>query len=318
MNFFLGAYATSPCGSVWDEAAETAYWQGLKAIPHLRGLEYPFTGKLHPHDEAWALASLDPAWDMVLTCLPGTMDRLEADARFGLASDDEDGRRAAVDFIRQAVPVVSRLNDQAHRRRVVAVELHSAPRRGVTGVTASPASFARSLAEIAGWNWLGAKLVVEHCDAFRPDLPPIKGFLTFDEEIDAVRRSGAEIGLCVNWGRSALEARDAARPLEQIARARAEGLLAGVMFSGCSGEDTPWGVWQDSHMPHAPAAGFPYAAPGSMMTAEAVAQALAAAGDAPLFIGGKLTARPKDAALGVRLGLNRDLLGLMSASFVRR
>lgn len=314
MSFFLGAYATSPCGSVWNEEAETAYWQGLRAMPHLRGLEYPFTGRLHPHDEAWALAQLDPAWDIVLTCLPGTMDRLEADPRFGLASDDEEGRQAAVAFIRQALPVVARLNDQAQRRRVVAVELHSAPRRGVAGITASVRSLARSLAEIAGWDWRGARLVLEHCDAYRPDLPPIKGFLTFDEEIEAIGASAAAVGLCINWGRSALEARDAARPLEQIEKAVGLGLLAGLMFSGCSGADTPWGVWQDSHMPQAPASGLAHAAAGSLMTADAVATALAAAKGMPLFVGGKLTARPQNAGLDVRLGLNRDLLGLLARS----
>jgi len=314
MSFFVGAYATSPCGSRWEPELEAAFWAGLRAMPHVRGLEYPFAGKLHAHDEAWALAHLDPAWDIVLTCLPGTMDRLEADPRFGLASEDEEGRRAAIDFIRLALPVVARLNQAAGRERVVAVELHSAPRRGKPRINSSAVALGRSLAEIAGWDWQGAKLVVEHCDAFRADLPPVKGFLTFEEEIEAVRLSGASVGLCVNWGRSAIEARDAARPLEQIALARKEGLLAGVMFSGASGAETAWGAWADGHMPHAPAAGLDYAAAGSLMTEAAIAAALAAAGDAPAFIGAKITARPAEAGLEVRLGLNRDLLTLISRS----
>lgn len=292
---------------------EAAFWQGLRAMPDVRGLEYPFAGTLHAHDEAWALAHLDPAWEIVLTCLPGTMDRLGADPRFGLASEDEEGRRAALDFIRLAVPVVARLNAAAGRRRVVAVELHSAPRRNRPRVDSSAAALGRSLAEIAGWDWQGARLVVEHCDAFHSDLPPIKGFLSFEEEIEAVRLSGASIGLCVNWGRSVLEARNLVRPLEQIARARKEGLLAGLMFSGCSDVETPWGAaWQDSHMPHAPAKGLDHAAPGSLMTEAAVAAALAAAGDSPFFIGAKVTARPQDAGLDLRLGFNRDLLALLS------
>lgn len=313
MSFFLGAYAASPCGSHWDQAAETAYWQGLRRLPHLRGLEYPFAGKLHPHDEAWALANLDPAWDMVLTLLPGTMDRLEKDPRFGLASEDEEGRRAALDFTKLAAATVARLNQAAGRRRVVAVELHSSPRRGVPRINSSAVALARSLSEIASWDWQDAALTLEHCDAFRPDLPPIKGFLTFEEEIEALRLSDAPIGLCVNWGRSALEARDAARPLAQIMRAREEGLLTGIMFSGCSGADTPWGAWQDSHMPQAPAPGLEFSAPGSLMTAQAIAAALSAASDAPLFIGGKITARPADAGIEQRLGFNRDLLTLLAA-----
>jgi hypothetical protein len=313
LSFFLGAYATSPSVDGWDPVAEAAYWQGLKGLPGLRGLEYPFTGRLHPHDEAWALAHLDPGWELVLTLLPGTMDRLAADPGFGLASTDEAGRRAALDFTAAARAVVARLVAAGHR--VVAVELHSAPRRGVAGITATSAALAQSLAEIAGWDWSGAKLALEHCDAWTADHPPIKGFLGFDEELAAVVEaravSGAEIGLAVNWGRSVLEARDPAQALRHIQQAAAAGLLAGVMFSGCSGEDGPWGVWQDSHMPHAPTPGLDHAAKGSLMTQAAITAALQAAGGGLAFVGGKLTLRPNDGPLDLRLGLNRDLLSLL-------
>jgi len=311
VSFFLGSYATSPCSERWNEDLETAYWSSLATSPHLRGLEYPFSGKLHPHDEAWALCSLPKPWDIVLTLLPGTMDRLAANPHFGLASDDEAGRQAAVAFVREASLAVMRLNDAAARARVVAVELHSAPRRGVAGVSSSPEALARSLAEVAGFNWCGAALALEHCDAYSPDLPPIKGFLCFEEEIAAIKASGAPVGIAINWGRSVLEVRDPARPLEQIRLARAEGLLRGLMFSGCSGAETPWGVWQDSHMPHAPCFGLDYAAPGSLMTAEAMEAALAAAGPDLLFIGGKVTAQPKSADLATRVGLNLALLSAL-------
>jgi len=45
-------------------------------------------------------------------------------------------------------------------------------------------------------------------------------------------------------------------------------------------------VWQDSHMPHADAAA------GSLMTEDAIAACLRAAGDGLTYVGGKLTARP--------------------------
>lgn len=315
MSFFLGAYATSPCVAGWDEAAETAYFAALSGLPGLRGLEYPFSGWLHPFDEAWLLRGLDPAWDIVLTLLPGTMDRLAQAPAFGLASDDGDGRAAALAFTQAARDAVERLNEAAGRTRVVAVELHSAPRRGVAGVGSSAAALARSLVQIAGWDWQGAKLAVEHCDAWRPDLPPIKGFLSFAEEIAAVRQANAEtgagIGVAVNWGRSVLEARDPARALDHLSAARQAGVLAGLMFSGCSGAETPWGVWQDSHMPHAPGFGVEHAAEGSLMTPEAMAEALRVAGDGLTFIGGKCTARPNDAPLDRRVGLNRDLLAVL-------
>jgi hypothetical protein len=310
MSSFLGAYATSPCVSGWDEAAETAYYDALKALPGLRGLEYPFTGRLHPHDDDWLLRNLDPAWDIVLTLLPGSMDRLAADPQFGLASDNASGRAAAVVFVAEARAVVARLNDAAGRQRVVAVELNSGPRRGVAGVSSSAAALTASLVEITAWDWQGARLVVEHCDAWRPDLPPTKGFLDAEDEIAAVcaanAASGAAIGVAINWGRSVLEARDPQRALQHIAAAKQAGVLVGLMFSGCSGEDTPWGVWQDTHMPHADAA------VGSLMTAEAIAASLRAAGDGLTYVGGKLTARPDDAGLDRRVGLNRDLLAALN------
>ena len=205
--------------------------------------------------------------------------------------------------------------------RMIADEFHDAVRdrlRALNLTTAKMGSAVMVLAEICRhlpWE--------DHvCPRTAADLADILGMnhsdmarsLTLLEEIGAIRRCGAPIGLAINWGRSALEARDAARPLEQITRAREEGLLAGLMFSGCSGEDTPWGVWQDSHMPQAPAPGLDHAAPGSLMTAEAVAAAIAAAGTGLAFIGGKLTVRPSDAGLEQRLGLNRDLLRLLAAS----
>ncbi len=311
-RFFLGAYATSPCQGAWNPEAEAAYWAGLAALPALGGLEYPFTGRLHPHDEAWALAHLKPDWDLVLTLLPGTMDRLGENPHFGLASDDAGGRAAALAFTAQALDVVRRFNAAAGRRRVVAVELHGAPRLGGPA-SASASALAASLAELAGWDWQGAALCLEHCDAWFPGQTAIKGFLPLQEEIRAIRASGAPVGLALNWGRSVLEERDPAHVLDQIRAARAEGLLRGLIFSGCSGEETPWGVWQDSHMPHAPAFGVEHAAPGSLMTAEAMAQALEAAGEGLLFLGGKMTARPKDAPLERRIGLNRDFLKVLQA-----
>ena len=311
MSSFLGAYATSPCVSGWDEAAETAYYAALKALPGLRGLEYPFTGRLHPFDDDWLLCNLEPAWDIVLTLLPGNMDRLAIDPLFGLASDDASGRVAAVAFAAEARAAVARLNQAAGRRRVVAVELHSGPRRGVAGVSSSAAALTASLVEIAAWDWEGARLVVEHCDAWRPDLPPAKGFLDAGDEIAAVRAAneaihGAGIGVAVNWGRSVLETRDPQWALRHVVAAKQAGLLAGLMFSGCSGAETPWGVWQDSHMPHADAA------TGSLMTEDAIADCLRAAGDGLTYVGGKLTARPNDADLERRVGLNRDLLAVLN------
>lgn len=67
MRYFAAAYATTPCSSHWSQNAEEAFYQGLKEIPSLRGLEVPFTGVLHPHDQDWLINALAPDWDVVLT-----------------------------------------------------------------------------------------------------------------------------------------------------------------------------------------------------------------------------------------------------------
>ncbi len=328
MSFFAAAYATTPCSNAWDPALEHAFYKGLAAIDSLRGLEVPFTGTLHPFDETWLLNAMPSHWDVVLTLLPGTMDRLGASNAYGLASDDAEGRAAALRFTSLALRAVNRLNDHAGRQRVTAVELHSAPRRG-GAVTTSKASFAASLTEIASWDWQGASLMVEHCDAWTPDLPPIKGFMTLGEEIAAITQANVQgaaaaasgpIGVVLNWGRSVLEVRDPAQPLRHIRDVRRAGLPLGLIFSGCSGQDTPWGVWQDSHMPHAPSPdlGASLGAEGSLLTAESIAAALAEAGPDLRLLGGKLTARPADADPALRAGLNRDLLTLISRALEKR
>lgn len=47
--------------------------------------------------------------------------------------------------------------------------------------------------------------------------------------------------LHINWGRSCLEDRDAATPLQHITTARDKRVLAGVMFSGAGDKDTQYG-----------------------------------------------------------------------------
>ena len=99
---------------------------------------------------------------------------------------------------------------------MIAVEIHSAPNRGAAkdvGNSSSAASFAASLKELLSWDWQGAKLVVEHCDAYTQDHTPQKGFLGLDEEIEAVNiaNSGGDrtrIGVCINWARSVIETRN--------------------------------------------------------------------------------------------------------------
>lgn len=314
MAIIIGAYALSPGASAPNEAAETELYNGLKAMPGVRGLEVPFTGALHPHDEAWLLRSVKKDWDFVVTCIPGTMQTLVKDKSFGLASDDAGGRKAAIGFAAKARDAVARLNAAVGRNAVIAVEIQSAPTQGGAG-KGSVGAFTESLTEIAGWDWHGARLAIEHCDAYQPGHPPIKGFLTLGDELKAIaatnKTAKKPVGVAINWGRSVLETYKTGTAVEHIKQARNAGALSGLMFSGASGAQTPYGAWADSHMPHAPASGLTHAAEGSLLTEAEVKASLAAAGKDLDFIGAKIGIRPLDESVATRLGTIADLIKLI-------
>lgn len=313
MGYFVGEYAIAPAGL----ADEERMLAGLAGMADVRGLEVPFTGALHRSDEAWLFARLRRDWDFVVTLIPGTMGRLQSERGFGLASTDEAGRQAALAMARSAREAVERLNATVGRNAVVAVELHSAPSRGPAGGTGSREAFARSLGEVAGWDWFGARLAIEHCDAHRPGHPQHKGFLSLEDELAAIASANATaraaIGVCVNWGRSVLETHDAGTAAAHIAAARRADALAGIMFSGTSAADTPYGIWQDTHMPHAPAPGIAHGEAGSLMTEAEIARCLDAARGAKLdILGAKIAIRPPEATVETRLGMIADLLKLIA------
>lgn len=328
-TFIVGAYATAPrpnpSTSAVDRADETWYYEGLHSIGSLGGFEVPLLagGVLHAEDEAWLLGALFPEkarsvpLSIVLTTVPATMVAIGTSPALGLASDDPDGRRAAIALARQACDAVGRLNAAAGRRgAVVAAELVTAP--CTLRAPSSIASLTSSLIELGSWDWGGATLVIEHCDAAAPGgaWAPAKGFLRLEEELEAVRQANRELsgsaapfGIAINWARSVLEARD---PTAAVAHIRAAGsLLRGLIFSGCSGApaDAAYGAWEDSHMPHEAAA------PGSTLTAELLraavveAAAAAAAGGAPLlFLGAKITLQPREASGEARAAVNAAIL----------
>lgn len=313
MGYFVGEYAIAPASL----ADEETLLGGLAAMPDVRGLELPFTGTLHRSDESWLIARLRRDWDFVVTPIPGTMGRLQAERSFGLASADESGRQAAIAMARAARDAVERLCSALGRRAVVAIELHSAPSRGPAGGNGTRDAFARSLAEVASWDWGGARLAIEHCDAHRPGEPQHKGFLSLDDELAAIASASASararIGVCINWGRSVLETHDPATAVAHVDSARRAGVLAGIMFSGTSAADTPYGIWQDTHMPHAPAAGLAHGAAGSLMTEAEIRRCLEAARGATLdILGAKIAIRPPEASVEARLGMVGDLLKLIA------
>jgi hypothetical protein len=322
-SYMVGSYATAPTATPWDRVREAEFYEGLRGMKAVRGIEVQLyaDGKMHPEDEDWFLQQLKPDWDCVLTIVGGTMVTLGTDQNFGLASDNEEGRAAAIEYARVALKAVGRLN-QVREGCVIAVELQSAPNRA-TAISSS-ASLARSLSELRSWDWSGAQLVIEHCDAFVSTHAPNKGFLTLEEEISAIKtaqrssREGAELGCCINWARSVLETRSTATAVLHIEKAKEAGLLKGLMFSGCTGTEGPYGPWIDNHMPHSQEDGTEFYATGSLLSETQIRNCLSAArspsgGTDLLYCGCKITAHhdTTGANVAMRVGLNRDLLSLI-------
>jgi hypothetical protein len=300
----VGAYAASPA-----EADQDEWFEALAGLPGFAGLEMAYQDGLRPHGDEAVLSRLRPEWDLVLTGVPCSASRSRVDGAYGIASPVADGRSAAIADIRAMFECAQRIHDRVGRGAVVAVEVQSAPNRAIGTGTAE--ALAASLSEIATWEWGSTRIVVEHCDAFVPSHPSEKGFLSLDDELDAVRRasqsSGAVIGVSVNWGRSALEGRSAETPADHVAEAAAAGLLAGLVFSGVSDRDTAYGrAWSDTHLPP------DTIEPGSLLTEHAVASCLKAAESSDLaFCGIKMCAKPDDATVADRIAILGEALAML-------
>jgi hypothetical protein len=304
---FVSAYAAAPPASPWDRGAEGALFDGLAGLG-LAGLELPYSGRLHAHDDAWLLAQLRPDWRYVLTLLPGTMNRLKDDKHFGLASADDDGRRRALDFAETARRAVERLHGHFGKRAVAAVAVHSAPRLADSGARSSLERFAASLTELRGLDWGGAELLVEHCDAAVPSHAPDKGFLRIEDECAALRLSSgaAPARVLINWGRSAIETRSEDGPREHLRRARQAGLLAGLFFSGATPDHPDYGAWKDSHAP------FSISCSASILTPAAAKAALKETGELS-YVGLKIQPLPAPLGIPERLAMIRAGLDALNA-----
>ncbi|GGC08574.1 DUF4862 family protein [Cellulomonas carbonis] len=297
----LGAYALEPA----DPAEARALYEGVAALG-VGGLELPLPAEPLTDAGVW---DVDPAWDLLVTCIPTVMGRLAHDAAYGLASADDDGRDRAVADVARAASFARRLADRAGRARVVGIEVHSAPgpREGSTD------ALTRSLDELVAVDLAGARLLVEHCDERVGDRPAAKGFLPLADELDAVARA-AGVGVAVNWGRSAIEGRSTATPVEHVRAARAAGVLGAVVLSGATDAPTAWGdAWGDAHIP--PRGDDPAlaASAASLLGVDEVRDTLAAAGPATL-VAVKVSVRPRDASVEARLAVARASLGLVAAA----
>ncbi|WP_051426518.1 DUF4862 family protein [Jiangella gansuensis] len=242
MSVIVGAYAAAP-RDIGTGAAFRRYVDDVLGLPDVVGLEVPFAPAGSPWNDPAYLHASGPSTQHVLTMIPATMAALGSAPSTGLASADDDGRRAALDLLRRAWEFVREVNE-GPGGRFTGVELHSAPRAPHT----SAGALRDSLAEAAGWDWGGVRLMIEHSDAHSDTHEPAKGFLELDDELAIATDLG--LGVVVNWGRSAIEGRDDATPRKHLAAAVAAGRLDGLMFSGASAADTLDGpAWADLHLP---------------------------------------------------------------------
>ena len=274
-RYVIGAYPSSPAHRNWDPAVEEEFFSLLAGDSRVGSLELPWTGALHPHDTDWLHTNFPKNLSAVITTIPFVMGQVGKDPQYGIASPNEMGRAKAIAHLKEVFSAVTDFHTKTGRNVVSVVEIHSAPRQ-----IGKASQLAKSLQEISSWDWQGVKLALEHCDAFVVGQTPEKGFVSLQEEIDAIQTSGIDIGIFINWGRSAIEFRDANRVIEHIERAKSANLLYGLIFSGASDCEGQFGYpWIDAHLPFKKSIEHPFGDPNSLLTENLAKEALSVAGD---------------------------------------
>lgn len=294
-GYIIGAYPCAPSFHQKSEDEEIAFWRQLADTPDIRGLEQPCLEHLHPLGDEWLLRHTPADWQIVVTAIMETMRRRGSNDGFGLASSDEEQRKACVSYYRHLYQKINTIN-AANAGKIVALELHAAPCASNPNVTQATDAFARSLKEVASWDW-SCDLVLEHCDAMTGPAPR-KGFLPLDNVLETL--AGYEISVGINWARSAIEGQDTTLPLAHTRQASQAGKLGALMFSGTT-QHGEYGEWQDLHAPFSPFCAE------SLMTHTHVRELLACTDSKPLqFLGIKLLEINPDADVNHRIAILRD------------
>lgn len=294
-GYIIGAYPCAPSFHQKSEDEEKAFWRQLADTPDIRGLEQPCLEHLHPLGDEWLLRHTPADWQIVVTAIMETMRRRGGNDGFGLASSDEEQRKACVAYYRHLYQKINTIN-AANAGKIVALELHAAPCASNPNVNQATDAFARSLKEVASWDW-SCDLVLEHCDAMTGPAPR-KGFLPLDNVLETL--AGYEISVGINWARSAIEGQDTTLPLAHTRQASQAGKLGALMFSGTT-QHGEYGEWQDLHAPFSPFCAE------SLMTHTHVRELLACTDSKPLqFLGIKLLEINPDADVNHRIAILRD------------
>ena len=142
-----------------------------------------------------------------------------------------------------------------------------------------------------------------------------KGFLTLQSEIDILLKLSDrhDVGITINWARSAIEGKDIYKPLEHIKLALKYNLLSGLVFSGVSDNDKNYGSWKDMHMPFAKSYDVKYFEKNSLLTYESISTTLKLVDLNVLdYLGIKLLSLPLDTFdIDRRVGLNKDAIFIL-------
>lgn len=296
-QYTLSAYNAIPL----DVNQRDEFYAALAAFEWISGLELSFSGTVE-----WPAAGRDD-WESLVTMVGHNMQMVEQNPNYGLASPDADARQAALADHELALAQVQRLNAAGHRIR--AIEIHSAPTR-----FADPHSYAQSLAEIVSWDWGTTQVWAEHCDAWVDGQDPAKGYLRLEDEIAVLDRVGAKtgtgrLGLVINWARSAIEGRDPDFALQQVKIAASSSWLRHLGVSGACSQQSDYGTaWADAHVPPA---GTSCAPDGAVLTAQRIAEALAAKGEASTGL--KFTLQPSTLNAAQRIALLNQIAHLVDA-----
>ena len=146
-GYIIGAYPCAPSFHQKSEEEETEFWRQLSDTPDIRGLEQPCLEHLHPLGDEWLLRHTPGHWQIVVTAIMETMRRRGENGGFGLASSNEEQRKACVEYYRHLQQKIAKINGKT-AGKVIALELHAAPLAGNANVDQATDAFARSLKEI--------------------------------------------------------------------------------------------------------------------------------------------------------------------------
>jgi hypothetical protein len=319
VKYIVGAYATAPSLVLEDKNKECEFYEKLtQSIPEIRGLEIPFWGEnIHLFGADFLLKYIQPKWENVLTCIPASVMGLKKNRHFGIASNNNALRIEAVEMHKRANRMVHRINSHFGKKSIIAVQIASAPSMSIPGVINSTNSLLKSMREILSWDWMGAKIVIEHCDSCTNKNTVEKGFMSINNEIESLLTlsSDYKVGLTLNWARSAIEGRSPLTVIEHIKLASENNLLSGIIFSGVSINDEMYGEWKDLHMPFAPSYGIKNYESNSLLTKRNIKKTLESLNISELdYVGFKLLSMPiNNSSIERRVGINQDAASVLSS-----